>query len=504
MNYRTKDELKNQIGLIKKIYANVFVLIESEDVMTLLEKCQSIAINVGGVLEENGELDSVHLLEEFCENLYRITIANDENDIVKLRTDGCKLLERIDQGVESINATKRIAFLPYKASMWDALESVWLAFSKDSRFECVVLPIPYYEANLETKEWIPKYEGDIFPSYVPVVHYNDYDLESMHSDVIFVHNPYDDTNIVTSVHPHFFSDKLKKYAEKLVYIPYYLNMGFTSFYQRELPVHVNMDYMIVQNERAKDNCKEYIYYEKILALGSPKFDKIVSVSKDGPVIPEAWKDIIEGKKTVLLNTTIQELLDNGDSTFSKLKSLFKFAESRTEKLAIIWRPHPLLMATIMSMRLELKDKYLRLIQEFKEKGIGILDETPDFINSIVISDGYIGSNVGSALIPYQVLGKPVYRLKPQGVAHDEDALKNKEKAPYCYYYRDAEWDYFSARESLDYTIEMYLDDIIEGRLDDLKEKQIAAIQDINASFDGKCGERIYEFFRDLLLKEENQ
>ncbi|MCM1237294.1 MAG: hypothetical protein NC489_45075 [Ruminococcus flavefaciens] len=41
-------------------------------------------------------------------------------------------------------------------------------------------------------------------------------------DIIYFHNPYDNWNLVTSVGPRFYSSNLKKYTEKLVYIPYFI------------------------------------------------------------------------------------------------------------------------------------------------------------------------------------------------------------------------------------------------------------------------------------------
>ena len=38
-------------------------------------------------------------------------------------------------------------FLPYKASMWDSLESVWKAADADPECDAYVIPIPYYDKN---------------------------------------------------------------------------------------------------------------------------------------------------------------------------------------------------------------------------------------------------------------------------------------------------------------------------------------------------------------------
>lgn len=40
-------------------------------------------------------------------------------------------------------------------------------------------------------------------------------------DVIYTQNPYDECNYTTSVHPFFYTRNLKKYTDKLVYIPWF-------------------------------------------------------------------------------------------------------------------------------------------------------------------------------------------------------------------------------------------------------------------------------------------
>ena len=67
-----------------------------------------------------------------------------------------------------------IVFMPYKASMWDSLESIWLAAKADPSCECYVVPIPYYDRNPDHSFSNYHYEGDKFPSEVPITHYKEY------------------------------------------------------------------------------------------------------------------------------------------------------------------------------------------------------------------------------------------------------------------------------------------------------------------------------------------
>lgn len=65
-----------------------------------------------------------------------------------------------------------IVFMPYKASMWDSLESIWIAANEDSKCECYVVPIPYYVKNADVNLIEFHYEGEQFPGEVPITHYS--------------------------------------------------------------------------------------------------------------------------------------------------------------------------------------------------------------------------------------------------------------------------------------------------------------------------------------------
>ena len=73
---------------------------------------------------------------------------------------------------------REVVFLPYKASMWDSLESVWKAADED-RENCLayVIPIPYCDRNPDgtAREW--HCEKDLFPKYVPTMDWQSVDLQ---------------------------------------------------------------------------------------------------------------------------------------------------------------------------------------------------------------------------------------------------------------------------------------------------------------------------------------
>ena len=119
--------------------------------------------------------------------------GKDAGEIVGL----CKeLLEHIMAETDKEKHFKKeMVFLPYKASMWDSLESVWRAAYEDKE-NCLayVIPIPYCDRNPDgtAKEW--HCERDLFPKDVPTLDWQEVDLKTMHPDVIFFRYPYDDCN----------------------------------------------------------------------------------------------------------------------------------------------------------------------------------------------------------------------------------------------------------------------------------------------------------------------
>lgn len=151
------------------------------------------------------------------------------------------------------------------------------------------------------------YEGDLYPDYVPVVPWEEYDLEAEHPDVIYIHNPYDECNHVTSVHPYFYSKNLRNYTDELVYIPYFILNEIEPDNQAAIdkmkhfcfiPGTLYANRVIVQSEnirqiyinefikvsREMGLSGEYVdrkfLEKKFLGLGSPKIDKVLSAKKE--------------------------------------------------------------------------------------------------------------------------------------------------------------------------------------------------------------------------------
>ena len=382
--------------------------LDNSVLLTILQESQEAIIVLGNCIERE-VADAAPIIAEMellCENFYLWAENMDKRDSYGAVIIG--QLQKLLREVEELPTAYQIVFFPYKADMWDSLESIWLACKEDSRCDCKVVPIPYYRYDATKDEWNYTYEIEKFPEYVDVVDYRDYDLEEC-ADAAFIHNPYDEYNYVTHVHSDYYSYNLKKHVKKLFYVPYYVTSGFISESQKQLSAYMHADYIIVQSETFKEGLKGYPYYDKVVVLGSPKLDRVIRLSKDKGHAPESWKSIIGEKKSVMLNTSLNQFLADSEAYLRKLAYIFDVVKAR-EDVVLIWRPHPLLKSTIESMRPHLLETYENLQRYFIAEQIGIFDTTPDIIHTVAIADAYIGEASSSVINLFQAAGKPLFIL----------------------------------------------------------------------------------------------
>ncbi len=386
---------------------------EFETVFALLEDCQQTAITIGGMIEETEgeEHSSVRALEDYCERVYQVGQGLAENmSAQKAYKMLHKSLIQVGNSVENdVSVCLEVVFLPYKASMWDSLESVWRAADEDPDCDAYVIPIPYYDRNPDLSFGAYHYEGHQFPEDVPITYYEAYNLEKRRPDVIYIHNPYDATNYVTSIDPRFYSYELEKFTECLVYIPYFSNAGNVGEAWRNCPAYHHVNYIVTQSEQQRKFFDSGIPDKKFLHFGSPKFDRILHSCKNPPEPEDNWKKVMLGKKVYFYNTSINGMLMNTPAFLRKMKYVFECFVGR-EDACLLWRPHPLLESSFASMRPELLNTYLQLKQFFIHNQLGIYDDTSDMDSSIALSDVYIGDAWSSLVSLFGIAGKPIFIL----------------------------------------------------------------------------------------------
>lgn len=432
--HEAHEEIKNHIDRNNTVSAQ-----------DLLAQCQECAVSIGNAIEtmEKEDCITIPYIQDYCDFVYQIYEAlqnNTDSNANKIYKNLKKQLLRIENSVKNdIPVRKEVVFFPYKASMWDSLESVYLAAKEDPECDAYCVPIPYYDRNPDRSLGQMHYEGNEYPKNIEVIDWQSYNFEERKPDVIYIHNPYDDWNLVTCVHPRFFSSNLKKYTEKLVYIPYFVLQEIEPDDQGTIdqmkhfiwtPGVINADKVIVQSEKMKQiYVNEYLkaaqenglqgnhldrkyLEEKFLGLGSPKIDKVLNTKKEDLEIPKEWLKIIQKpdgswKKIIFYNTSIAALLENNEKMLEKMKDVFRIFKENKDEVALLWRPHPLIKSTVSSMRPQLWVEYEKLVKRYKEEGWGIYDDTSDVERAVVLSDAYYG-DASSVVQVYRETGKKVY------------------------------------------------------------------------------------------------
>lgn len=428
------------LALLQEAHTELAKLIEkkrTKEAIALLEQCQQGAIDVGTLTDslEGEGTETVRHLEEYCELVYQFHEALQQSDSVniwQLQKKLKKPLLKAESSLKNDIPTQREAvFLPYKASMWDSLESVWKAANEDPDCTALVIPIPYYDKNPDGSYGKLHYEIDQFPADVPVMKYEEYDFEKQHPDMIFIHNPYDDENYVTSVPAFFFSSNLKRYTDKLIYIPYFVLGEIDPANEKEVagmehfcttPGVVHADCVIVESEAMRqvyvnvltkhtnEGMRSY-WEKKILGLGSPKVDRVCNLKKEDFALPVEWERLIcredgSRKKVIFYNTSVGTLLQKNEAVLEKIKDNFRIFWENRDEVVLWWRPHPLIEATLKSMRPQLLGQYQELVQRYRAEGWGIYDDSPNMDRAIAVSDGYYG-DLSSVVWLYQKTGKPI-------------------------------------------------------------------------------------------------
>lgn len=439
MRKAQKEQAENFIKLLEQVHEEIRKFWGSGDraaVKELLGQCQEGAVELGNFIEKaEGEgIEIISLLEDYCELVYQIYAKIDEEKGMSVEEIWAELrqqLHRIENELKyKIKTRYEIVFMPYKSSMWDSLESVWKAACEDKNCNVYVVPVPYYDRNADRSLGEFHYEGGDFPKNVSVIHYSAYNLEKRRPDVIYIHNPYDDDNSVTSIAPQFYSHKLKECTDCLVYIPYCVyeeredpgcpeTIEYCEHYITDGVRHA--DKVILQSEKFRqmfistllacgDMDRQY-WENRILGLGSPKYDRIADTERDKEQIPESWKRIIRKpdggrKKVIFYNTGLGSLWRKDREVFRKMRSVFQFFYEKRDEYALLWRPHPLALTTAGSIRPEFKEEYKEIVDTYREGQWGIYDDTSDFHMAFALSDAYYG-DYSSLVLLYQETGKPL-------------------------------------------------------------------------------------------------
>ncbi len=374
------DELLDDcIGAIEVISANVSEnadSVHSDKIVPLIGKINDILVSESLTVGElNNALNDTITLKELCRN--------------------------------NIEYRLRVLFVAELGGKWDAMESVYKAFSArtDCDVDVVIQPI-FRSVRLPdgTTRTENVYEDHLTPLGIKNIHYSKYDIAQVRPDMTFISQPYES---VTT--PMFHPDNIMKYS-RLVYLPYFtaltLNKDASSAYDSFFRLNTQRcSWKIAcQSETMKQHYKN-IASEKgrnCIVSGLPKWDYVYGKNKDNVPVPEEWKKKLGGRKVFLWNTHFTS--DIGEKYNDIIEFISIFANDPA--LGLIWRPHPMAEAIIKVYRPDLYGKYLDLKKRVSEADNMIIDQNASYLPAFVCSDALI-TEFSSLMEQFLLTDKPV-------------------------------------------------------------------------------------------------
>ena len=308
---------------------------------------------------------------------------------------------------ERLGNNLRLLLIPYKRDMWDSLEGIYNIANNTLGCSAHVMPIPYALKCYSEPKWHMDDWSDIDPRKTL-----DFQKKPKKGDfdAILFHNPYDNANRVTTVHPAFYSDRLKGLSRALCLVPY--GIGTICLIS---PGMINADIVFCENEGIIDSFKTQVMAEgatqeeadwmaqKLVPLGSTKYDLNLNQQ-----VPPEWIQRIKDKKVILICTSLQRFLDDPVSEMTNVNSIID-AYSKRDDCVLIWREHPLMKATIVTMRPQFIQVYGKFQKNYEEQDLGIMDKTPDYRIAFSVAD-VLYSDPSSLVHIWEQTGKELHIL----------------------------------------------------------------------------------------------
>ena len=414
-----KEYLADSVEIIHEILLNKDSGLSYEDIITYLSELQNNIVSFGTLTEsiKGEDCNTVKLLEQYLEVIYKVAKyvqkfyeginheASAESKYAECDEEVKDTFASISEAIDSEIVNRRsVLFLPVKAKHFSSMRMAYEMETVTPDTDVYVMPLPYYykeydgsfkdEMHIDTEEFIK--------ANIPVTDYSRFDLSLLCPEKIYINSAYDEYNMAVSVDTRFYARNVKKYTEKLIYIPYFKLMEFDRAnypcwynmqYYCTVPGVVMADKVYVQSENTRkvyiDKLNEWAGNEKYTDIWEQKID----VYDDG--FEEHSEDELrdEGsKKTIVWFVSAGSLAEFGDRYIEKAyRNLDVFALSK-DKLKVLLISEPFLDEMIKTYSDELYKKWTGFIDEFNKSGVGeVVSQVEDqSVEALLNANAYYG------------------------------------------------------------------------------------------------------------------
>lgn len=416
-----KEYLADSVEIIHEILLNKDSGLSYEDIITYLSELQNNIVSFGTLTEsiKGEDCKTVKLLEQYLEVIYKVAkYVQKFDEGISYEASAESKYAECDEGVKDTFASiseaidseivnrRSVLFLPVKAKHFSSMRMAYEMEAATPDTDVYVMPLPYYykeydgsfkdEMHIDTEEFIK--------ANISVTDYSRFDLSLLCPEKIYINSAYDEYNMAVSVDTRFYARIVKKYTEKLIYIPYFKLMEFDRAnypcwynmqYYCTVPGVVMADKVYVQSENTRkmyiDKLNEWvgddeyseIWEQKLIVYDENYFlyKKEETISDINTLSYEYNIGKCEGfsedehreaknKKSIVWFVSAGSLAEFGDRYIEKAyRNLDVFALSKN-KLKVLLISEPFLDEMIKTYSDELYKKWTGFIDEFNRSGIG--------------------------------------------------------------------------------------------------------------------------------------
>lgn len=345
------------------------------------------------------------ILRNYMDDTYDEKIRIQSQTIIELQ----RQIKNLKQ--EKIN----VVFVCHRASLWNSLKTVFEECNKDEKFEVTIVTIPNKrqipKLGLNHEEYVSEGAEEFFEDYpcrvIQGYNYENhtwYDLKALKPDYLFFQTPYD------ICRPSAYKSDVVALYTKLGYVHYGMPfMGgmiaeesFPKNFLKNIYFHF-AEFAEMQKyyiERVPENATHR--HKNILLTGYPKLD---GVEKYQGCESDLWLYPREqGYFRVMW--TPRWSTGEGNCTFFDYKEKLPDYIRQTEKIELLFRPHPQAFSEFVEkgeMTKEQVEDYQKL---FRESDRMSMDTGADYLKNFYSSDVLI-TDESSIMPEYFLTGKPV-------------------------------------------------------------------------------------------------
>lgn len=446
------------------------------------------------------------IIKDSMHKLISLKDTSDKKDIINEIELIRNNLVEFDKVLSNEKVKYRAVFLPYQASTWYSLESIWKAAVNDPDCEPYVIPLPYWDiitdekGNEVNRQY--NYNGRQFPKDVPIINYRSFDIQSAQPEMIFINHPYDEQNIPIKIAEEYYSKNLINYTNMLVYSSYsnaisYNEKNFNKYYNREVLKYA--DKIIVQSEFIKDiYVKHKNDKDKFLTFGSPKTDAIINLTHNPVNIPEIWERKLSGKKVFLLNINLNYFIYSyhyavQEGTYYAVLFINDIIKTFMEKgdCGLIFRPHPSLKKYLKTKAPHCLDVLSRLDSFIVNSENCVYDTFGNYTNAFMCSDALI-STPGTLVSDFIPTKKPILNF-------NEFKMEKKINKESPLNYNLSEYNYdLKLTDDEGITLDEFIEMVIKGEDPKLNDR-MEAFNKIFNNVDGTVGQKIYNEIKKSIM-----